>query len=213
MTRASSPPTATTAGTARSWPVSCARRPPRPRCTCIRGCSPRVARSRATLAPLLVQALSRHPDIISMSAGTTLGPGEPPESVLSLSVFQQEYLANSNTILVCAAGNDGGAGPFLPASAGWPIAVGALNADKSLAGYSNRGPWVDVYARGTDVINAYPNGPYRYHEPPMKGKPDAHFTNGLASWSGTSFSTPLVSGLIAAACRGAARRRRRPQRP
>ena len=68
----------------------------------------------------------------------------------------------------------------------------------TVANYSNRGDWVDVYALGTDVLNAYPDQPYTYMEPPDLGLPAATFPTGMASWSGTSFATPMVAGLIAA---------------
>jgi len=148
------------------------------------------------LAPRLVEVFLSKVDIISMSAGVSPADGH---SLLSLKAFYENYLKGSNTLLVCAAGNDGDQGPFEPASQGWPVAVGALNIDGSQARYSNFGSWVDVWARGSDIVNAYPRGKYRYTEPPRRGNSsDANFTSGLASWSGTSFATPLVSGLIAA---------------
>ena len=75
-----------------------------------------------------------------------------------------------------------------------------------MAPYSNHGPaghdWVDVYTRGSDVVNAYPNGPYVYSQPPRGNgaggaKDEVIFKNGMAKWSGTSFSTPIVAGIIA----------------
>ncbi|GAA6525622.1 S8/S53 family peptidase [Intrasporangium sp. DVR] len=147
------------------------------------------------LAPRLVDVFLSNVDIISMSAGVSPADGQ---SLLSLKAFYDNYLKGSTTLLVCAAGNDAGPGPFEPASQGWPVAVGALDPDGRQAGYSNHGCWVDVWARGTDVVNAYPRGKYKYMEPPMAGQPDGSFTKGLASWSGTSFATPLVAGLVAA---------------
>lgn len=149
------------------------------------------------LAPALARALESTPDIISMSAGTTTRDGEP---LLSLRVFWEERLSQlKGTVLVCAAGNDGDRGPFYPAAFPWTVSVGALEADGTRAGYSNFGSWVDVYARGSDVVNAYPRGEYTYQEPPLDDPPTTvDFTSGLASWSGTSFATPMVAGLIAA---------------
>jgi len=145
------------------------------------------------------------PDIISMSAGTTSRDDLPP---IALSVIC-EQLADQGVLLVAAAGNDGNTEAFYPAyfsvadsKIGRPansnvVSVGAMAKDGTRADYSNH-DWPVVYAQGSEVVNAYPNGAYRYEYPPMKGQPDAMFTNGLASWNGTSFSTPLVSGLIAA---------------
>jgi subtilisin family serine protease len=77
------------------------------------------------------------------------------------------------------------------------LSVGALNAaGTARADYSNYGSWVDVYARGSDMVNAFPDGRYVYDEPPHKGEV-YQFVEGLAKWSGTSFATPLVAGLIA----------------
>ncbi|HEU4999054.1 MAG TPA: S8 family serine peptidase [Lapillicoccus sp.] len=145
------------------------------------------------------------PDIISMSAGTTSRDDLPP---ITLSVIC-EQLADQGVLLVAAAGNDGNTEAFYPAffsvedprigRAANPnvVSVGALTKDGKRADYSNH-DWPVIYAQGSEVVNAYPNWTYRYVYPPMKGKPDAVFSNGLASWNGTSFSTPLVSGLIAA---------------
>lgn len=145
------------------------------------------------------------PQIISMSAGTTTRKGYPP---IALEVVC-EALPASGTLLVAAAGNDTSDEHFFPAyfshdDAGigqtanpHVVSVGALGPDKKLAWYSNH-TWPSVYAQGSTVVNAYPNGTYAYRERPMKGKPDAEFRNWLASWDGTSFATPLVAGLIAA---------------
>lgn len=150
----------------------------------------------AKLAPALERAIAGSPDVISMSAGTRSRAGKP---VISLLNFYNTWLKNSETVLVAAAGNDGDHGPFYPASFPWSVGVGALDANDHLAGYSNRGSWVGVYARGSDLASSYPNGPITYYEPRADGATMSDpVTHWLATWSGTSFSTPTVAGLIAA---------------
>ncbi|CAN7151394.1 S8/S53 family peptidase [Terrabacter sp. LjRoot27] len=137
------------------------------------------------------------PEVISFSGGTCTRLDRP---LLSFEVFWEEVLQGTEgeTVLVAAAGNDGDEGPFWPAAFEWAYGIGALDGPgDARAGFSNFGPWVDAYALGTDILNAYPTGPYEYLEPPRTGQVE-DFPDGLAVWSGTSFATPMVAGLIAA---------------
>jgi subtilisin family serine protease len=149
------------------------------------------------LAVDLAAAVAANPDIICMSAGTTTRGGYPP---VVLERICQLLETNNHTVLVAAAGNDGDTTKFYPAAFSEVfdsvISVGATESNGSQAVYSNRG-WPTVYARGSEVVNAYPNIVYTYVEPPNTGN-QVSFINGMASWSGTSFSTPLVAGLLAA---------------
>jgi subtilisin family serine protease len=143
----------------------------------------------------LDQALELVPDVISLSAGTTTRGNI---GLLAFEAFWENRLRYcKGTVLVAAAGNDASRRAFWPAAFDWAVSVGALDRDGQRAAFSNYGSWVDVYALGVDVINAFPNGVLRYREPPKKGQV-AKFRNEMACWSGTSFATPVVAGMIAA---------------
>jgi thermitase len=73
-----------------------------------------------------------------------------------------------------AAGGDGII-PTTPASADGLVAVTSVGADLDKSDFANFGPWVDVAAPGEAIRSAFPISQY-------------------ANWSGTSMSTPFVSG-------------------
>ncbi len=140
------------------------------------------------------------PQLISISAGTYTRKN------LGLLGFELLMAAKGaddgvKTIVVAAAGNDTTCDPFYPAAYPWVIAVGSVDPDGKRSDFSNYGPWVDVYARGRDLVNAFPVGTYTCHYPqnidPVTG-PHVRQFDGMAKWSGTSFATPIVTGAIAA---------------
>jgi len=131
------------------------------------------------------------PHVVNVPAGGYTR-GDLP--LLSFSDFGRRH---EGITLVAAAGNDSTNRRFWPAAFNWAIGVGALGADlENLAYHSNYGDWVNVYALGEGLVNAYATGVYTYIEPPKR--PTQQVFHGMARWDGTSFASALVTGLIAA---------------
>jgi hypothetical protein len=150
-----------------------------------------------SLVSTLFEALKRdQPHLVSMSAGTTTRKGFSHIALEALCAA----LGEAGILLVAAAGNEGTTERFYPAAFNQTmphvVAVGALDGNERLADYSNR-DWPTVYARGSEVVNAFPRGEYVYQEGRRMGLA-TDFPDGVVSWSGTSFATPIVAGLIAA---------------
>jgi subtilisin family serine protease len=136
----------------------------------------------------------KKPDIINLSAGS-----RHRKDWSSLG-FADLHGRHPDVALIAAAGNEGESRPFYPAAEKWAIAVGSIGPDQQhRAWFSNHGPWVNVYTLGEGLVNAFATGEYVYIVLPRRGAIQ-DFT-GLARWSGTSFSTPIVAGLIAAEMR------------
>jgi hypothetical protein len=148
------------------------------------------------LASSLADALNRdpEPDILVFTFCTSTRDDLP---LLTFNDFFQNQIRYMKGLVVLApAGKDGNWRKMWPAAYPEVISVGALAANwRDRAHFSNYGKWVDVYAPGEDLINAFPSGTYVCIEPPI----GEHRTfQGMAKWSGTSFSTPVFAGLIAA---------------
>ncbi len=129
-------------------------------------------------------------EILHLTASCTTRKNIPP---MALESWLEQLRAQKGVVCVAPAGNNYTRRPTWPAAYPGVISVGALTADgKQRARFSNHGGWVDVYAPGQDLINAFGSGSYTY-----QFQPGTRDFTGLAKWSGTSFSAPIVTGLIA----------------
>lgn len=89
------------------------------------------------------------------------------------------YAYGKGTLLVAAAGNDGGHPVFstvnYPAAYEEVIAVSATDENDDIASFSSRGPEVELAAPGVDILSSLPGDEYD-------------------RWNGTSMACPHVSG-------------------
>jgi subtilisin family serine protease len=152
----------------------------------------------STLESRLVQDLTAAfglgPDIFHV---TLACPSRLDLPLIGFREWLRQLRHYGGAVCIAPAGNSGSRRPSWPAAFSDVVSVGALGTDwRHRASFSNFGSWVDVYAPGTDLVNAYTTGTYQCHVSPYAGTDRKFF--GMARWSGTSFSTPIVSGLIAA---------------
>lgn len=142
----------------------------------------------------LDDALHRGYDIFHVAVTAPTRKDHPP---LGIRHWLRRLRDFKGVVCVSPAGNSGSQLPSWPAAFPGVVSVGALAADwRSRASFSNHGGWVDVYAPGRDLINAFTEGTYECKNAPYTGQFRKFY--GMAKWSGTSFSTPIVTGLIAA---------------
>lgn len=117
--------------------------------------------------------------------------------LLSLEAWLERLRAYQGVVCVAPAGNFYTRRPSWPGAFSDVLSVGALAADwRHRADFSDYGSWVDIYAPGENLINAFGSGRYTYQFAP--DAPKVETFSGLAQWSGTSFSAPIVTGMIAA---------------
>jgi subtilisin family serine protease len=138
-------------------------------------------------------ALAQGAEIIHL---TIASPSRNNVPMMAIQAWLEQLAAYQGVVCVAAAGNNGNRLPCWPAAFDQVISVGALATDWcSRAYFSNFGGWVDVYAPGQNLVNAFATGTYICQIPPYAN--ETRTFSGMAQWSGTSFSTPIVTGLIA----------------
>jgi thermitase len=127
-------------------------------------------------------------DIVNLSLGCFSDDDTPP-ALLQTAFIQM--LENQDRAVVAAAGNEGSDGrPYWPAAfagtslpfASQVVSVAAHDGSQ-LCAWSNKGPWVELAAPGSEIVSTYVT--------------HADFPTGFATWSGTSFAAPFVAAAIA----------------
>ena len=133
--------------------------------------------SQLDLARAIEQAVNAGAHIINVSAGQLTDNGEA-EGWLDRAV---QLCKDHNVLIVAAAGNDGCECLHVPASLPTVLAVGAMNDQGKPIDFSNWGESYQnqgILAPGENILGAKPGG-------------------GTQKLSGTSFATPIVSGVAA----------------
>lgn len=133
--------------------------------------------SYATMIAGMQWCVEKGAKVVNMSMGNYEGTRALADAVVALT--------QTGALLVAAAGNNYGHSVAFPAAYPQAIAVTASDDQDHWAGFSSRGPEVDLIAPGVDVLSTYNDGGYK-------------------AMSGTSMASPHVAGMAAlAAARGA----------
>ncbi|MEV4711608.1 S8/S53 family peptidase [Micromonospora sp. NPDC049374] len=135
--------------------------------------------------------------IINASIGTPAVDGVPPLALQSAVRMIADRFPE--VLIVASAGNNGSEDPMYPAAFDGVVAVGALTEDLLPAPFSSHGDWVDCSCVGLGVVATFVTGTL----PPVPDPAVADYSfpaNSWAVWSGTSFSAPQISGMVARAC-------------
>lgn len=133
--------------------------------------------SQIDLARAITQAVAQGAHVINISGGQLAASAESDPLLANAVRLCQE----NNVLIVAAAGNDGCDCLHIPAALESVLAVGAMDGKGNPIGFSN---WGEAYqsqgilALGENILGAMPGG-------------------GTVAKTGTSFATPIVSGIAA----------------
>ena len=136
------------------------------------------------------------PDILNCSFGAPTPDDEPPQAMTA----EIAALQALGCVVVASAGNDATCRPSWPAALPDVISVAALGPEGP-APFTNFGPWVRASAPGVDVVSRFFHFEGDESTATDLQKAIGEYGEGYATWSGTSFSAPIVAGVLAAAVR------------
>ncbi len=158
----------------------------------------------------IVRAAADGAEIINLSLGLVTADDLPPlglEAAVRTAIRVAAEKHGIHLLLVCAAGNYGDERPCWPAAfcefeefGAHVVSVAALRLDYDDpdevvgAEWSTRGTRITVSTLGQGVVSTYVVG----RESPKSDQlaPDTFGPNSWATWSGTSFAAPQVTGAI-----------------
>ena len=155
------------------------------------------------IAQAIPYAALRGADIISMSFG-----GSVPDEVYS-GILAETLLKYPKLVMIAASGNENVSQSAYPAGIQGVISVGAIGPTGYRASYSNFGNGLDVVAPGGDFASrkqegflvaggTFVDGFWTGLDVPKKPWGLAEDMRGQYIWTeGTSFSAPLVAGIVA----------------
>ena len=144
--------------------------------------------------PKLYKGFAEGADIFHV---TVSSPTKDYLPLMAFEAWMKDLHQHKGVVCVVPAGNYNSSKPHWPAAFPGLISVGALATDwRSRAYFSDYGGWVDVYTPGQNLVNAFAAGTFTCQVAPYAG--EVRTFSGMAQWSGTSFSSPIVTGLIAA---------------
>ncbi|MEM9280304.1 MAG: S8 family serine peptidase [Verrucomicrobiota bacterium] len=124
-----------------------------------------------TMAQAIFDAVDSGAQIINISLGSQGDSSLVREAV--------EVAIRNDVVVVAAAGNEGGTRVSYPAAYEGVIGVGAVDSTGQIVFFSNTGNGINIAAPGVGIPSAWPG-------------------DSAIQFSGTSASTPLVSGTLAA---------------
>ncbi len=157
----------------------------------------------------IVRAAEDGAEVVNLSLGLFTPDGQPPLALLDAVGDAIEVARGRGThlLLVCAAGNSGDDRPCWPAAFSgasyFPdhvVSVAALRLDYRDedqvidARWSTRGDWVTCSTLGQGVVSTYVMGTESRDYDPQG--PETFGPDAWATWSGTSFAAPQVTGAI-----------------
>lgn len=125
--------------------------------------------SNESVAAAVSHAAEAKADIVCMSLGSPKPDHRLHEAI--------KAACNQGVIIVCAAGNDGGAVNY-PAAFAETVGVGAVDKNGNACEFSSRGKEIAVAAPGADITSTW-------------------LADGYATISGTSMAAPFVAGTLA----------------